>query len=275
MFDEDDIRDLERRAADGWPSFSQGLLEGWRLRFSEGVSRRANSVLALEETGKNSLAARIDAAEKFYRQRGLPCRFQISGGVQPRGLDAELERRGYEIEARTLVMTAPAATVLEHMGRAPAPRFPVRLFSHPTPAWFRVYGEGLPEGRERGHRCKLAEGLPSPRAYAVLDAGAEPAACGAAVLSDDWALILCMATRKGFRRRGHAGRILAALAHWAGEAGRDRQLFLQVEVDNQPAMALYHLAGFQAAHTYYYRTQKTGPVTDNNFTETDPDPDHA
>ena len=275
MFDEDAIRDLEGRAADGWPPFSQGLLEGWRLRFSEGVSRRANSVLALEESGPSSLAARVDAAEKFYRQRGLPCRFQISGGVQPRGLDAALERRGYEIEARTLVMTAPAATVLENMDRAPAPRFPVRLFSHSTPAWFRVYGEGLPEGRERGHRCKLAEGLPSPRAYAVLDAGAEPASCGAAVLSDDWALILCMATRKGFRRRGHAGRILAALAHWAGEAGRDRQLFLQVEVENQPAMALYHLAGFQAAHTYYYRTQKTGHTTDSNSKEADANPDHA
>ena len=65
------------------------------------------------------------------------------------------------------------------------------------------------------------------------------------------------------------------IAECKAEAGRDRQLFLQVEVDNQPAMALYHLAGFQAAHTYYYRTQKTGPVTDNNFTETDPDPDHA
>tara|TARA_R110002072_G_scaffold178244_1_gene334289 strand:+ start:683 stop:1504 length:822 start_codon:yes stop_codon:yes gene_type:complete len=255
MFDEEGIRDLERRAAECWPPFSQGILEGWLLRFSEGVSRRANSVLALEETGSSALDLRIDAAEKFYRQRGLPCRFQISGAVRPRGLDAELERRGYAIEARTLVMTADAASVLANLADRPDPRVRPRLFSGPNAAWFQVYGAGLAEGRERGLRCRLAEGLPPPRAYAVIDDGAEPAAVGAAVIRDDWALILCMATRDGFRRRGHGARVLAALAAWAAEAGRDRRLFLQVESDNLPAMALYHLAGFQAAHTYYYRTQ--------------------
>lgn len=255
MFDEEGIRDLERRAADCWPPFSQGILEGWLLRFSEGVSRRANSVLALEEAGSSALDLRIDAAEKFYRQRGLPCRFQISGAVVPRGLDAALERRGYAIEARTLVMTADAASVVKNLADRQALRFRARLFSGPNGAWFQVYGAGLAEGRERGLRCRLAESLPSPRAYAVVDDGVEPAAVGAAVIRDDWALILCMATRGGYRRRGHAARVLAALAAWAADTDRDRRLFLQVESDNLPAMALYHLAGFQAAHTYYYRTQ--------------------
>ena len=158
-------------------------------------------------------------------------------------------------------MTAPAVAVRSNLAHFEAPPFRVRLFSGPTPAWLQVYGEGLAEGRERGLRCRLAEGLPMPRAYAVLDAGSEPAAVGAAVLSGDWALILCMSTRPGFRRQGHAARILAALAQWADETGRGRNLFLQVEDGNAPAMALYHLAGFQAAHTYYYRTQ--------NLTESD------
>lgn len=255
MFDEESIRDLDRRAADCWPPFSQGILEGWLLRFSEGVSRRANSVLALEESGDSALDLRVDAAEKFYRQRGLPCRFQISGAVQPRGLDAELERRGYGIEARTLVMTADASAVMENLADKFDPRYRTRLFSGPNTGWFQVYGGGLAEGRERGLRCRLAEGLPTPRAYAVLDNGAEPMAVGATVIRDDWALILCMATRGDHRRRGHGARVLASLAAWATDKNRDRRLFLQVESDNAPAMALYHLAGFQAAHTYYYRTQ--------------------
>ncbi|MEQ8230002.1 MAG: GNAT family N-acetyltransferase [Rhodospirillales bacterium] len=262
MFDEEGIRDLERRAAECWPPFSQGILEGWRLRVSEGASRRANSVLALEETGDSSLDARIDAAEKFYRQRGLPCRFQISGAVQPRGLDAELERRGYGIEARTLVMTASADAVRDNLAGRSSPRFRTRLFSTANPAWLQVFSAGLAEGRERGLRCRLAEGLPTPRAYAVLDAGAEPAAVGAAVMRDDWVMILCMATHARVRRQGHAARILWSLANWACEPAQNRQLFLQVEDDNSPAMALYHLAGFQPAHTYYYRTQNTNAPND-------------
>jgi ribosomal protein S18 acetylase RimI-like enzyme len=256
MFDEERIRDLERRAAECWPPFSQGVLEGWHLRFSDGVSRRANSVLALEETGDSALERRVDAAEKYYNQRGQPCRFQISGAVLPRGLDAELERRGYTIEAQTLVMTAPAQAVIGNLAEFAAPRYRTRLFSGPNAGWLQVFGAGLPEGRERGLRCRLAEGLPQPRAYAVLDVGAEPAAAGATVLQDDWALILCMATREEFRRQGHAARVLAALAGWAAEIGTERRLFLQVESENTAAMSLYHLAGFQAAHTYYYRTQK-------------------
>lgn len=260
MFDEDGIRDLERRAADCWPPFAEADLEGWRLRFAEGASRRANSVLALDETGTSSTAARVNAAEAYYKQRAIPCRFQISGGVQPRGLDAELERRGYAIEARSLVMTAPLSKVLENT----APTSPaamlgkqVRLFSGPSAAWFQVYSDGLKVGRERGLRCRLAEGLPAPRAYAVLDSGPEPAAVGAAVLSGSWMLILCMATRRRYRNRGLAVRVLSALAGWAvtGNEGGAGNAFLQVEADNSPALGLYHKAGFQPAHTYYYRTQ--------------------
>ncbi len=261
MFDEDGIRDLERRAADCWPAFQEADLEGWRLRFAEGASRRANSVLALSETGETPLEARIDAAEAYYRQRDLPCRFQISGGVRPGGLDAALERRGYGIEGRSLVMQAPLSRLFE--AAPPAARYgpPVRLFSGPSRAWFRVFGEGLAEGRERGLRCRLAEGLPKPRAYAVVDAGMEPAAVGAAVLSGSWTLILCMATRRGFRNRGLALRVLSALAKWAatGQRGETGGAFLQVEVDNGPALALYHKVGFQPAHTYYYRTQNGTP----------------
>ena len=97
---------------------------------------------------------------------------------------------------------------------------------------------------------------------AVLDAGAEPAAVGAAVMRDDWVMILCMATHARARRQGHAARILWSLANWACEPAQNRRLFLQVEDDNSPAMALYHLAGFQPAHTYYYRTQNTNAPND-------------
>jgi len=260
MFDEDGIRDLERRAADCWPPFAEADMEGWRLRFSEGASRRANSVLPLNETGKSTLLARIHAAEVYYQKRGVPCRFQISGGVQPRGLDAALERRGYAIEARSLVMTAPLSKVLENT----APTAPtsalgkqVRLFSGPSAAWLQVYGDGQETGRERGLRCRLAEGLPTPRAYAVLDAGTEPAAVGAAVLSGSWMLVLCMATRRRYRNRGLAIRVLSALTEWAasGNEGGAGKAFLQVEADNTPALGLYQKAGFQPVHTYYYRTQ--------------------
>ncbi|MGH8882146.1 MAG: GNAT family N-acetyltransferase, partial [Stackebrandtia sp.] len=52
---------------------------------------------------------------------------------------------------------------------------------------------------------------------------------------------------------GAARAVLTGLADWA--AGRRlRNLYLQVEPDNAPAVRLYRRAGFTDAFTYHYRS---------------------
>jgi len=40
----DTIRSVEERSLNAWPSLHQMLYDGWVLRFSNGYTRRANSV---------------------------------------------------------------------------------------------------------------------------------------------------------------------------------------------------------------------------------------
>ena len=40
----DQVRELEELAANAWPAGEVEELDGWRLRFNAGVTRRANSV---------------------------------------------------------------------------------------------------------------------------------------------------------------------------------------------------------------------------------------
>ena len=62
-----------------------------------------------------------------------------------------------------------------------------------------------------------------------------------------------MRTHADFRRRGHARRVLGAIADWAAAQGAG-QLFLSVEEANAPARALYEGVGFARAYPYrYYR----------------------
>jgi len=60
-----------------------------------------------------------------------------------------------------------------------------------------------------------------------------------------------MRTDAAQRGHGLAGRVLAGLARVALERGFDK-VFLQVEAQNDPALALYRRAGFETRWQYRY-----------------------
>jgi len=72
------------------------------------------------------------------------------------------------------------------------------------------------------------------------------------VLGDGCLGVFSMLTLPSGRRRGAAQAVLAALAARAVAEGIDR-MYLQVERDNAPALALYARASFREAYGYHYR----------------------
>lgn len=73
-------------------------------------------------------------------------------------------------------------------------------------------------------------------------------ATGQAVLEKGWAALQCMATRTAHRGQGAASAILVSLAD-----GVDAErMYLAVQADNQPAIALYERDGFSFVHEYEY-----------------------
>src|SRR3954454_17903861 len=101
---------FDRLVAAAWPAPYSERIAGWRLRYAEGVTKRANSVLPLGHPGDVHVA--VDGAERFYAARDLPTVFSIGDGACP-GLDAVLEARGYEVADPPLVMTADLSRPLD------------------------------------------------------------------------------------------------------------------------------------------------------------------
>ncbi|MFW6089709.1 MAG: GNAT family N-acetyltransferase, cg3035/Rv0428c family, partial [Gemmatimonadota bacterium] len=96
---------LEQASLKAWPAIEQTALDGWLLRYSEGVTKRANSVQALG--GSNMpFAEKIERCERWYAVRERPCIFRLTPFSEA-GLDARLAERGYANIDATAVLERP------------------------------------------------------------------------------------------------------------------------------------------------------------------------
>jgi GNAT superfamily N-acetyltransferase len=242
---------IEELAANAWPAEVAPVVSGWRLRFSGGVTSRANSVWPNDDTDLTPLQDKLAAAERFYAARGEPARFQICPACQPANLDEILAQRGYQTHSLTSVQIAPLDTVLSRLARNPA--LPVEVRGVLSDDWFEVYARaGNMEAHERAMRRGILSRIGMPAGFALARLDDQPAAVGLCVVERGWAGIFCMETLPALRRRGAASAILRALGDWACAQGAT-QAYLQVVDANTPAVTLYARAGFQTLYHYHYR----------------------
>ena len=245
------ILELERAAFEAWQAEEIVALGPWRLRFMRGVTNRANSVWAGPGEPDGGFARAIDAAEAFYAARNLAPTFQITPSADAR-LDALLAERGYSSFDEVSMQTADASRVANGEARLGATAHCEDALSEP---WFDLSGR---RGRFRSEDVAVyrafLERIAQRAGFAIASSApnAEPGAVGLTILAPPLAGIFSMLTLPSHRRRGLAAAILRELARFAQTRG-SRRLYLQVEVANTPAQALYTHAGFSEAYRYHYR----------------------
>lgn len=243
------IREIEEAAARAWPAEERVEREGWVLRASAGVTRRANSVLPVGGNPDASLPGLVRDVEAWYCQRGLPVRFQMTPSAQPTNLDEYLEAKGYVVTDRTQVQTMDLAPLLS----LPARSISVDLSSDRSDLWEEVFAgaEELSPHAFR-HRRRLLGRIPSPRCFAIASIRHEPIAVGLCAAEGNWSGLFGLATLPEWRRQRAGTAIVRALAQWS-EAQGAREMYLQVREDNDEAQHLYRRLGFELAYHYHYR----------------------
>jgi GNAT superfamily N-acetyltransferase len=244
------IPDLEQRAALGWRAPEEERLGGWLLRAADGFTGRANSALATGDPGcPLDQAAR--AVQDWYQARGLPAMIAIpypAGRPQAIPLDGFLAGLGWGVRVRiATVMTAPAGQVARAARTAPAG---VEMDPEPSEDWLALYHyRGQPSLPPIARQVLTSAPW---QAFASIRDGAETIAIGRVAAAADWAGLTAIEVAPGYRRRGLATVVTAALAARAAERGAEH-VYLQVEDDNEPARMLYRRIGFAAHHDYHYR----------------------
>lgn len=237
---------LEAVAAQGLRPAEVRELSGWRLRADEGFTRRANSVLPLRQIGL-PLDDALGEAREWYRERGLPLRLHLPVEAR-RLLDAALGERGWEPEVETHVMTARLDAV--SAGEPTSDGLPVELLDRPDDAWLSLYRAGA--GATIGVAATSLLTRHDQVVFASIRVSGQTVAVGRGVVDDGWLGVMGIEVDAGHRRQGFAQLVMAELWRWGSALGAARG-YLQVTVDNAPAVALYDKLGYWVHHDYRYR----------------------
>ncbi|MDT4940845.1 MAG: N-acetylglutamate synthase, partial [Pseudonocardiales bacterium] len=234
---------LDAVAARGLRAAEHHQLGGWVLRANSGFTHRANSVLPLRSPGL-PLDAALEQAAVWYAARGLPVQLQVPVEAR-RLLDAELGERGWPAELPTRVYVARLDALRPAPGSGPS----VAVETAPDDAWLGLYRGG--SGADEAARDLLTRH--DTVAFASLRLAGRTVAVGRGAVDDGWLGVMAVEVDPAYRRQGLAAAVMAALCAWGGTVGAVRS-YLQVAVDNAPAVALYEKLGFWGHHDYHYRT---------------------
>src|SRR5690348_9296039 len=93
---------VEEACLNAWPALREVLLDGWLLRFSEGLTRRANSANPLRPVSHVDL----QTCEALYRRSGLPTIFRVLSLLDP-SVEERLAEAGYTEEGESCVLYGP------------------------------------------------------------------------------------------------------------------------------------------------------------------------
>ena len=240
---------LEELSLNAWPALQTLLYDGWVLRFAGGYTRRANSVNPMYESSL-PLDEKITVCERLYASQGLPAIFKLTPQSQPLELDENLARHGCQVDASTSVQTLD----LQKAGfSASQPDFSSN--DTLTDDWFSAFCalSGTPEKHLAPMRQLLERILPS-HFFGLLQADGQPVACGLSVQQEDFIGFYDIVVAKEQRRKGYGRRMMEGLlAH--GQRNGARTAYLQVMLNNPPALRLYEDLGFKEIYQYWYRVK--------------------
>ncbi|HJQ46122.1 MAG TPA: GNAT family N-acetyltransferase [Amycolatopsis sp.] len=227
---------LELACADAWRAVTEETMGDWRLRAADGFTGRANSALAVGDSGMPVTQA-LTRVREFARDQGIPAVAQaVADSPAERDVAAAgwVPNAGHAAGHLVSVLVGPLET------RVPVG---VRILPEPTRDWWELAAGNADPTPAQRHVLTTGEiGF----GVAQITAGAVRAAVVGDVLH-----IARLAVRPEHRRRGLATALLAACGPWAAGRGATRCV-LQVAVGNTPALALYEALGFTEHHRYRY-----------------------
>jgi ribosomal protein S18 acetylase RimI-like enzyme len=243
------VRLLEELTFNALPALQTHFYDGWVLRFANGYSRRANSVQPLYPSILD-VNQKIDYCETQYQEHGLSTIFKLTGTEQPPDLEVALIQRGYVIDGHTALQTRPLTGETLDVNQAG-----IEMEEYVTEDWLSsLQCLSNVDDRHLPTIMAILESLDVEAGFFRLMVDGEVAAMGLGVLERGYVGLYDIVTDAERRQRGYGRLMVLNILRWAQEKGA-HSAYLQVMLNNRPALSLYHKLGFREVYQYWYRQQ--------------------
>jgi GNAT superfamily N-acetyltransferase len=240
------IRIIEELSLNAWPSLHTILYDGWILRFADGYTKRANSIIPLYSSSLD-LHEKISTCEKIYKEKNQKVIYKMTSAPVPADLDSELESRGYKTDALTSIQLIDLSNKITSASTS------VILSSELTEEWLEAFctmsNISINNKTVLGQILNL---IILKKCFVSITTGSRITACGLGVIQNGYMGIFDIVTDLSFRKKGFATNIMEGLLSW-GKANNAHTAYLQVMLNNEAALKLYEKLGFKEEYKYWYR----------------------
>jgi len=237
---------IEELSLNAWPSLQTILYDGWAIRFASGYTKRANSVNPLHPSSMD-LDEKIRFCENIYQGRNMPVVFKITPVVSPGSLDERLSARDYRKDSLTSVQVMELGSANLQVTHE------VDLQEDLSAEWLdnfcRMSAVAEPH---RGTLQQILTNILPRHCFVSLMSADKVIACGLGVLQSGHIGLFDIVTDAAFRGRGYGRQIVESILAWGKQNGA-RRAYLQVMLNNPPALHLYSKIGFTEKYQYWYR----------------------
>lgn len=254
MLKKRDIVCFQEILMNSWPAHHYYFLNGWILRFTSGVTSRANSVFPINYTGNlDTIDKDIQFVEQAYRMFDLPAIFMLPNYFEPKELDKKLFEHGYrEVGCITYTMMCPVQELREDTINSDVL---FTLYSERV----NKFSEFLARYSSRNQSAQfvlnaLANRIIIPKKQCIIAEYKNTVVGTLMGILDPhgFMYIVDMLVHPEFRQQKIATSMFWRLIKEWGIPNRAKTIWLQVESENNNAVKLYIKMGFEKAYSYRY-----------------------
>ena len=237
----------------------QRWLDGWIVRTSPGKARRARCINAMAP-GRLPLADKLRLAQAMFDEAGLPMVFRLTRFTQPETLDAELAAAGWPMLVKTHVLVRPELPMPASAAACPAAPASLVWQRLDAQAYAAAVGalRSSPADQQAAHAERLRQSPVPYHGHALLREDGQVVACGQFAREGELVGLYDVFTHASARGQGLAGQLCERLLSLAATEGA-KVGYLQVEADNEAALAVYRRLGFVHGYSYHYRQPPGSP----------------
>jgi N-acetylglutamate synthase len=242
------ITSMEELSLNAWPAHQTMLYDGWVLRFASGYTKRANSVNPLYSSTL-AVEEKIPFCENLYQEQKLDVVFKLTSASCPGNLDDLLSARGYQNDSPTSVQVLELASSDAKLARD------AELMESLSDPWLDAFCQmSAVEERKRESLQRILLNIVPRHCFATLKVNEKVIAAGLGVLQANQIGLFDIVVDRDFRKHGYGRQIVESLLHCGKEKGAQKS-YLQVMLNNAPALHLYSKIGFLEKYQYWYRVK--------------------